>query len=61
VGLSESTQLSDYGQLLYQANLATEMYAMTPKAQRQNLAPILEAFELPKDLWQTLDQVDTQI
>ncbi|BCD98576.1 HDOD domain-containing protein [Marinagarivorans cellulosilyticus] len=61
IGLHQHTELTAYGHLLYQANLACEMYAVTPKSHRSKLAPILTEFKLPKDLWNTLDAVDTQI
>lgn len=61
VGLTDQTELDAYGQLLYQANLACEMYATTPKSKRANLNLIVEAFNLPPDLWNTLDAVSTQL
>ena len=61
IGLNEKSELTAYGHLLYQANLASEMYATTPKSHRHKLAPILNELNLPKDLWDTLDAVDTQI
>ena len=61
IGLNEESELSIYGHLLYQANLSTELYAMTPMSKRKNLDPIVHEFALPKDLWKTLDSVATQL
>lgn len=61
VGLTEQAQLTPYGELLYQANLACEMYAVTPQSKRASITPILDQFKLPKDLWNTLDSVNTQL
>lgn len=59
--LSDTTLLTCYGHLLYQANLATEFYAATPKNKRQQLEPIIKTLHLPTDLWDKLDSVSTQL
>lgn len=61
IGLTEETVFTCYGHVLYQANLATEFYAVTPKNKRQQLDPILETLRLPTDLWEKLDSVSTQL
>jgi HD-like signal output (HDOD) protein len=61
IGLTGESELSIYGHLLYQANIATELYAMTPISKRKNLDSLLEEFALPKDFWKTLDSVTTQL
>lgn len=61
VGLNSETELTPYAHLLYQCNLASELYAVTAKSKRANLSGVVNKFRLPKDLWDTLDKVDTQI
>lgn len=61
VGLNEHTQIDPFGKILYEANIACEMYAVTPRTKRATLNPILKEFRLPKDLWLTLDTVNTQL
>ena len=61
VGLNENTPISPYGKILYEANIACEMYAITPKSNRAKLKPIINTFKLPQDLWGNLDAVSTQL
>ncbi len=61
IGLNVETELSCYGHLLYQANLATELYAVTPKNKRSQLDTVLHSLRLPADLWDKLDSVSTQL
>lgn len=53
--------VSDYGQLLYQANIACEAYAYTPLHKHEKLAPIAADLNLPADLFLRLQEVSTQV
>lgn len=53
--------VSQYGQLLYQANVACEAYAYTPLHKRSRLTPIATDLGLPKDLFVKLQEVSTQL
>jgi HD-like signal output (HDOD) protein len=61
IGLNSLSELDKYGHLLYQANLASEMYAITPTANRKSLDPIIDELNLPKTLWATLDKIEVKI
>lgn len=53
--------ISDYGQLLYQANIATEAYAFTPVRKRAEIHHLCQELNLPQDLFTRLNEVSTQL
>jgi HD-like signal output (HDOD) protein len=53
----EPNVMSPFGRLLYEVNLATEHYAITPHKERAQLRPLLKHYQLPATLWDTLDRV----
>ncbi len=53
--------VSPYGQLLYQANIACEAYAFTPKDKHKALGVIIDEFKLPNNLFSKLKDVSTQL
>lgn len=61
VNIAPGKQVSALGQLLYQANIACEAYAITPKTKTDNLQFLLADFALPKNLFNKLDDVSTQL
>lgn len=61
IDITNGKLVSPYGQLLFQANIATELYAVSNFPQRQKLEPILEFFNLPTDLYSRLDQISKQV
>lgn len=61
VNISPDTKVSEYGNLLYQANLCAEAY-FTVKQQDKRLAnEILKALKLPSDLYKKLDQLMMEV
>lgn len=53
--------VSDFGQLLYQANIASEAYAFTPKRKRAELQQLCDELNLPQELFAKLDQVSASL
>lgn len=61
VNIGPGKQVSALGQLLYQANIACEAYAVTPKGKTDSLQFLLTDFALPKNLFNKLDDVTAQV
>ncbi len=61
IDISEGKEVSPFGQLLYQTNIATEMYAVASDPQREKLQFLLKEFKLPADLFAKLDSVSKQV
>ncbi len=55
IDIGDGKPVSAFGELLFQANIATEMYAVATLQQREKLVALLEAFDLPMYLYQSLD------
>jgi HD-like signal output (HDOD) protein len=54
-------EVSPYGELLYQANLASEAFAFTPVNKRTSLSSICDDFKLPKNLFTKLEELSIQL
>jgi len=61
VNIGPGKQVSPLGHLLYQANLACEAYAFTPKTKTEDLNFLIADFALPKNLFTKLDDVAGQL
>lgn len=61
VGIAPGKQVSEFGLLLYQANIACEAFSLTPKAKHEELDYLLDDFQLPRNLFHKLDQVSIQL
>lgn len=59
--IAPGSQVSPYGELLYQANIASEAFAFTAARSRQKLAILCEELNLPQNLFSKLEQVSTQL
>lgn len=61
VGIGPGKHVSALGQLLYQANLTCEAYAVTPRDKTESLQFLLTDFTLPKNLFLKLEDVSAQV
>lgn len=61
VAIAPGKQVSPLGLLLYQANMACEAYACTPRGKTDSLSFLITDFALPKNLFNKLDDVATQL
>ena len=61
IQITPGTQVSIYGQLLHQANIACEAFAFTPTNKRNKLRFIVDEFDLPKNLFSKLEEVSSQL
>lgn len=63
VGIESGRQVSAYAQLLFQANLACEAYAVTKHCVEHsiNLDELTEQLSLPKHLFSDLDKLSVQV
>lgn len=61
INIGPGKQVSALGQLLYQANIACEAYAFTPKGKTDSLQFLISDFALPKNLFNKLDDVAAQV
>jgi Predicted signal transduction protein len=61
VNIGAGKQVSAFGHLLYQANIACEAYAFTPKAKIDELHFLIADFALPKNLFAKLGDVPGQL
>lgn len=59
--ITPGKRVSPYGHLLFQANIACEAFAFTPRNKREMLDFLLTDFQLPTNLFLKLDEVSTQI
>jgi HD-like signal output (HDOD) protein len=61
VAIVPGQQVSPMGLLLYQANIVCEAYTLTPKGKTDHLQFLITDFALPKNLFNKLDDVSTQL
>lgn len=61
VNIMPNQMVSPFGHLLYQANIACEAFAFTPRSKINALNVICDDFKLPENLFAKLDEVSTQV
>lgn len=61
INIAPGKLISPYGQLLYQANIACEAYAFTPRNKHKALSVITNELKLPDNLFNRLNEVSTQV
>jgi len=61
IEIKPGTLVTPYGQVLFQANIATEAYSFMPKSKRKALKYMIEDFKLPENIFAKLKDLSTEI
>lgn len=61
INIGDGAKVSTYGKILYHANIACEAYAITTVKNREKLDFLIEDLELPRNLFNKLVEVSTQL
>lgn len=61
IDIGPGKRVSQYGLILYHANIACEAFGFTAKSKREKLAFLLEDLNLPSNLFIKLDEVSAQV